>query len=494
MMHARLTSVDDVNGPAQLPGYVPQEHGVGIVHIGPGAFHRAHQAVMTDDALAHVGGAWRIVGVSLRSAKSATELNKQNGLYTLIQRGPVASTARVIAAIDHVIASDPEATLQMLCDPAVRVVTLTVTEAGYGIERESHQPDMNNPVVLSDLENPAEAVGVLGLLVASIVRRREAGVEPFTILSCDNLPTNGKFLRDGLIGFARSSYGSELAKWIKHNIACPCSMVDRITPAPTSDTFNDVAHLIGCEDKAAVESEPFIQWIIEDNFPSGRPGWEAGGALFVADVTLYERMKLMMLNGCHSMLAYSGYLAGKPFVRDVMADEHLSMLVQRHFDKAAELLQSLPGVDYTDYASELAERFSNPSIAHRTFQIASDGTEKLPQRIFQPAMEALESDKDVRPFAFATAMWMRFCLQRHDDGGCYELHDPRSAEIAQLVKGNGHNSSLLSDAIHSLPDLIPHKLRLNDAWRESVTDVLTIALNDGCVAAVRREAEMSCGM
>ena len=151
-------------------------------------------------------------------------------------------------------------------------------------------------------------------------------------------------------------------------------------------------------------------------------------------------------------------------------------------------------MDYTDYASELAERFSNPSIAHRTFQIASDGTEKLPQRIFQPAMEALESDKDVRPFAFATAMWMRFCLQRHDDGGSYELHDPRSAEIAQLVKGNGHNSSLLSDAIHSLPDLIPHKLRLNDAWRESVTDVLTIALNDGCVAAVRREAEMSCGM
>ena len=381
----------------------------------------------------------------------------------------------------------------MLCDPAVRVVTLTVTEAGYGIDRDSHQPDMNNPVVLSDLAKPAEASGVLGLLVASIARRRESGVAPFTLLSCDNLPANGEFLRDGLIGFARSSYGSDLAEWIKDNIACPCSMVDRITPASTGSTFVDAARLTGCEDKAAVESEPFIQWIVEDNFPSGRPCWEAGGALFVADVTMYERMKLMMLNGCHSMMAYSGYLAGKALVRDVMADEHLSMLVQRHFKATTELLQTLPGVDYSDYALELTERFSNPSIAHQTFQIASDGTEKIPQRIFQPAMEALDADKNVRPFAFATAMWMRFCLQQHDDGSSYELHDSRAAEIARLVKGNGHNGSLLSDAIHSLPGLIPQKLRHSNEWRELVADILTVALNDGCVAAVRREAEVSCG-
>ena len=491
-MCSRLSSLDGVTESVQIPRYVPDQHRVGIVHIGMGAFHRAHQAVMTDDALAHQGGDWRIVGVSLRSKNIAAELNNQNGLYTLLERGEGSTQARVIAAIDHVIAADAKATIAMLCDPRVRVVTLTVTEAGYGIDRETRQPDMNNPVVSADIANPAASVGVLGLLVESIKRRRESAVEPYTVLSCDNLPANGEFLCDGVTAFSRSAYGDELADWIDNNVAFPCSMVDRITPASTNATYDEARRHTGCDDRAAIETEPFTQWIIEDNFPSGRPQWEAGGAVFVADVSPYERMKLMMLNGSHSMLAYSGHLTGMIFVRDVMQNEYLAALVQRHLKCTASLLESLPGVDYSDYAFALTKRFSNPSIAHQTFQIASDGTEKLPQRIFQPAVEALNADKDTRPFAFSTAMWMRFCLRQLDDDTSYELRDPRALEIARVVEPAGRDSTLVSEAIHSLPDFVPQQLSQDNHWRQVIDEVLGVAFKDGCLAVVKREAEIYC--
>lgn len=490
-MCALLTSLNEINDTVQRPGYLPEQHGVGIVHIGVGAFHRAHQALITDDALAKHGGDWRIVGASLRSKDIAKELNAQNGLYTLLERGATATTARVVASIDHVIAADADAILSMLCKPCIRVVTITVSEAGYGIDRKSQLPDKNNPMVAADVANPDKAAGVLGLLVTAIHRRREAGIDPFSVLSCDNLASNGKYLRSGVVGFARIAYGDELADWLSTHIAFPSSMVDRITPASTQDTYQDAAHLTGCEDKAAIETEPFCQWIIEDNFPSGRPKWEAGGASFVADVSPYEHMKLTMLNGCHSMLAYSGYLTGKTFVRDVMQDEHLVRLVRRHLSAAAFVLNELPGIDYAEYASALAERFSNPAIAHQTLQIASDGTQKLPQRIFQPAIDTLNTNGDVRPFAFATAMWMRYCLGKGDENVEYELKDPRAAEIADAVTDCAHDAVLLSEALHSLPNLIPPELSSNDEWRSSINDILLFILQSGCIAAVEREAKIA---
>ena len=350
-MHDRLTTLSDVTKRVRLPRYVPADHGIGIVHIGVGAFHRAHQAVMTDDALEKYGGDWRIVGVSLRSTGTATELNAQNGLYTVLEKGLAETTARIVASIDRVIATDPDTALLKLCDPLVRIVTLTVTESGYGIDYESRLPDVTNSVVVADLSKPDKPAGVLGLVVAAIHRRRQSGFEPFAVVSCDNLPANGQILRDGVIGFARRGYNEELADWIMNHVAFPCSMVDRITPASTQDTHLEATRLIGCEDLAAVETEPFIQWIIEDNFPSGRPKWEAGGESFVSDITPYERMKLTMLNGTHSMLAYTGFLTGKPFVRDVMQYEHLVALVTRHLGATASALDTLPDVDYNEYAS-----------------------------------------------------------------------------------------------------------------------------------------------
>lgn len=224
-----------------------------------------------------------------------------------------------------------------------------------------------------DLLNPQAPAGVLGLLVAALARRRAAGLPPFTVLSCDNLPENGAHLRDGVIGFARL-VDAPLAEWIAAKVAFPSSMVDRITPAPTATTLAEAQRQTGCVDLAAVECEPFIQWVIEDHFPQGRPQWEAGGALFVPDVLPYERMKLTMLNESHSMLAYSGFLSGHRYVRGVMSDPALAVLVGRHLKAAAAVLPPLPGLDAADYATALIERFRNPAIAHETYQISMDGT------------------------------------------------------------------------------------------------------------------------
>lgn len=484
----RLTEIGQLNGPVRRPGYRPGDCGTGIVHLGIGAFHRAHQAVVTDDALAQHGGDWRIVGVSLRSTAIAQALNPQNGLYTLIEKGTSGTSARLVGSIARVVAADPAAALTELCDPAVRIVTLTVTEKGYGIDRRSRAPDLSQPLVRDDLARPDAPRGVLGLLFAAIKHRRVAGYAPFAVLSCDNLPENGASLRDGVIGFAAMFGDDALADWIAENVAFPSSMVDRITPAVTCETLAEARRQTGCDDHGAIETEPFLQWVIEDNFPSGRPKWETGGALFVDDVAPYEQMKLTMLNGSHSMMAYAGFLTGKRYVRDVMGDADLAALVTRHLSVAAARLQPLKGIDFSGYAAALEKRFRNPEIAHETRQIAMDGTQKLPQRLFQPAVGALNAGQDPRAFAFATAMWMRFCLGKTDDGASHDLNDPRETELTDAVAGKSQDAAAISDALHELPDLIPPRLGADTAWRSTVEEILATALRQGCRNAIHKEA------
>ncbi len=484
----RLASLGDVTGPARLPGYDPQAHGRGIVHLGIGAFHRAHQAAMTDDALAAQGGDWRITGISLRSKDVAQAMNPQNGLYTLIERGAVGTSARVIAAIRDVIAADPAAALAAMVDPKVRIVTLTVTEKGYGIDRSTRDADPHHPAVAADLADPMHPSGTLGLLTEALRQRRDTGISPFTVLCCDNLPENGTLLRDGVTGFARR-IDPALAEWIAAHVAFPSSMVDRITPAATPETQAEAQRQTGCTDLAAVETEPFLQWVIEDHFPTGRPAWERAGALLVTDVAPYERMKLTMLNGSHSMLAYAGFLKGHRYVRDVMADPALAALVARHHKAAALALPPLPGIDLAAYAMALQDRFRNPAIAHETFQIAMDGTEKLPQRIFQPAVLALEKGQDLRPFAFATAAWMRYALGQTDAGQPYPLRDPREAEIRATLSPLPREGAALSQALLNLPGFSPDPLRNAPDWRRLTAECLSMMLNHGMAETIRKEAQ-----
>ena len=401
----RLTTVVQV--PEGLrPAYAPAAHGVGIVHLGLGAFHKAHQAALTDLALAAKGGNWRILGVSLRSPKASEELAPQNGLYALIEKGAEGTSARVIGAIADAICSagDPEPTLQAMAAAPTKIVSLTVTEKAYGLNRATQGCDPSHPAVAADLAAPDKPQGVLGLLTEALRRRRAAGIAPFTVLCCDNLPENGTLLRGALVDFARN-IDPALADWIAADVAFPSTMVDRITPAATEATLAEAQALTGTEDHAAVETETFFQWVIEDDFPQGRPAWETAGVIFTEDVPAFEAMKLRMLNGSHSMLAYAGFHAGLPFVRDVMAHAPMAKLVRRHLAAAAATLPPIPGIDLIAYADALAARFENPGIAHETFQIAMDGSEKMPQRIFSAVPDARTHGVKIRPFAFATAPW-----------------------------------------------------------------------------------------
>lgn len=484
-----LSKLLSAAGEASRPGYDPGSHGIGIVHLGIGAFHRAHQAVYTDDALARSGGDWRILGVSLRSAGIVDALNAQDGLYTLLTRGGDGTSARIVGSIAGAAAASRavEPVLAALEEAKTKLVTLTVTEKAYGIDRAAGDIDAGHPAVAADLASPRSPTGVLGILVEGLRRRRAAGVPPFTVLCCDNLPENGKLLRLGVTALARR-LDPELAAFIEGEVAFPSSMVDRITPAATAETVAEARRLTGLDDEAAIETESFTQWVIEDRFPLGRPDWEAGGALFVDEVGPYEHMKLRMLNGSHSMLAYAGFLSGHEHVRDVMADQALAFLVRRHMAAAAATLKPLGGIDRAEYAEELLARFRNPAIAHATYQIAMDGTEKLPQRIAAPAVEALETGSPVRPFAFALAMWMRYCLGRSEAGEPYALRDPREAEIRSAVDAAGGHPDAVVGNLLALPGVFPGRLLESD-FKNLVLDCLQQAIRVGVSAAVKAEAD-----
>ncbi|MBY6006018.1 mannitol dehydrogenase family protein [Salipiger bermudensis] len=471
----RLSSLDQV--PAALrPGYDPAAHGVGIVHLGLGAFHKAHQAALTDLALAASGGDWRILGVSLRSPRASEELHPQNGLYTLIEKGAEGTKARVIGAIADAVCSagDSDPVLATMAGEATRIVSLTVTEKAYGLDRAARGCDPSHPAVAADLAAPAAPQGVLGLLTEALRRRREAGLAPFTVLCCDNLPENGVLLRGAVVDFARR-LDPALSDWIAAEVAFPSTMVDRITPAATEATRAEAATRLGCEDLAAVETERFFQWVIEDNFPLGRPDWEAAGVIFTSDVSAFEAMKLRMLNGSHSMLAYAGFHAGDTYVRDVMADAPLAALVRRHLAAAAATLPPIEGIDTGGYAEALLRRFENPAIAHATFQIAMDGSEKMPQRIFSAIPDARRGGVPLRAFAFATAAWLRHVSGRTHDCAPYDLRDPISGRLQALaadldapeIVAGLRDSGILSASVAG-----------DDAFWEEVTEILAPMLTE----------------
>jgi fructuronate reductase len=483
-----LSALDELPPTVRRPDFDPRAAGVGIVHLGAGAFHRAHQAVYTDDALAADTGNWRIRGVSLRSTDIADALNPQNGLYTLVERGPDGTTARIVASIDSVIAASRQtgAALAAMVDPMTRIVSLTVTEKAYGIDRDRHGILSDHPSIAPDLRSPSQPRGAVGLLVEALRLRRERRLAPFTVLCCDNLPENGALLRAGVLDFAQQ-IAPPLARWIEASVDFPSTMVDRITPASTATTLADAAALTGWEDLAAVETESFSQWVIEDRFTGGRPAWEAGGVIFVDDVAAYERMKLRMLNGTHSMLAYAGFLTGHRYVRDVMADKVMAKLVARQLEAATGTLPNLAGIDLRDYAEALCERFANPAIAHETRQIAMDGTEKLPQRLVAPAIDVARRGGDLRPFAFAVAAWMRYALGRTEEGEPYALRDPLESEIRQAVAKSGTAAEIVA-ALHELDSLFPAELTGNRNWTHEVTAILGDMLERGIAATLAEEA------
>ncbi|MGR9165971.1 mannitol dehydrogenase family protein [Rhizobium leguminosarum] len=478
-MSERLQTLSGLAPTAKLPAYDRNQLKSGILHLGPGAFFRAHFAPFTDAALAASGGDWGIEVASLRTADVADHLNEQNGLYTMLIRDTSGTVAQVIGPIlrAHVATRDPAGLLDRLEDPTIRIVSLTVTEKAYGMDTATGGLDLNHADVAADLANRHAPRGVIGYLVEGLSRRRAKGIAPFTPLSCDNLPSNGAVLKRLVLDFAERVDPS-LRQWIEANVPFPSTMVDRITPASTEATYQDAERLTGRQDLAAIETEPFTQWVIEDHFANGRPAWEKAGALMVTDVSAYEKMKLRMLNGAHSLLAYLGYIGGYEFIRDVMDDAGLAALAYRHMHAAARTLDAVPGIDLDDYASELIARFANKAIAHRTYQIAMDGTQKLPQRLLEPATEALAHGDKAETYAIAVAAWMRYAIGEHGNGERYELRDPRAGEIAALIADVPRTGLAISAALFTLPGLFPAALTGHRAWTQDVSDKLEILIQD----------------
>ena len=443
------------------PGYDRASLKPGILHIGVGAFHRAHQAVYTDAALAKEFGDWGIVGVSLRSVDIVHDLRAQDGLYTVIARSGAGDSAQVVGSVVRGLSGteDREEILSLMADPAIRVVTITVTEKAYGYDPASGGLDRSHPSVAADLADPRAPVGVVGYLVEGLSRRHAAGLPPFTVLCCDNLPTNGRIVRRLVIEMA-GARDPALANWISGQGAFPCSMVDRIVPAATEETRARAERLIGAEDELALDTEPFMQWVIEDHFISGRPKWEAGGALFVGDVEPYEKMKLRLLNGSHSLMAYLGQLHGLTYIRDVIAVPDYREKVRRHMAAVLQTLDPVPGIDLEAYQAQLVERFSNPGVAHSTRQVAMDGSQKLPQRIMLPAVEELAKGGDASAFAYVLAVWMAYLAK------VAEISDPRAAELKAAAARSAPDDP--SAPFFEIPGLFPRALVENGAWRALV--------------------------
>ena len=405
---------------AAVPAYDITGVRPSVVHIGPGVFHRAHQAVYCDDVLATGSLSGGVCAVSLRSADLHRALARQGHLYTLLERGDGGDRARLIGAIRETVvaAGDPEAALRRLTDPAVQVVTITVTEAGYCSAGPSGPLDTSRPEIAHDLAHPAAPRSLPGLLVEALVRRRAAGTDPLTVVSCDNLRANGPATRRVVSEFAEHR-GGDLAGWIHGTVAFPSSMVDRMVPATTEDVRVLAARRTGRADAWPVVTEPFSQWVLEDRFPCGRPPWERAGVELVGDVAPFEQVKLRILNGAHSALAYLGLLAGHATIADAVEDEVLRSAVEamlRH--EVVPTLAPPPGLDLPAYAARVLRRFANRPLVYATAKVAGDGSQKLPVRILGTVADRLAAGAGVERLALVVAAWAACVL------------GPRSGELA----------------------------------------------------------------
>jgi mannitol 2-dehydrogenase len=422
-----------------VPQYDRKAITAGIVHISVGGFHRAHQAMYLDrlmnEGLAHD---WGICGVGLLPGDRhmADVLHSQDGLYTLITKAPDGSrAARVIGSIvDYLYAPDEtDAVLDKLASPDIRMVSLTVTEAGYNVHRVTGEFDPDGPGIADDLADPARPRTVFGLIVEAVSRRRAAGVAPFTIVSCDNVQGNGHVARAAICGFA-TLRDPELGAWVAEHVAFPNSMVDRITPATADDDYRIVREEFGIADEWPVVCEPFTQWVLEDHFTSGRPPLERAGVQVVEDVEPYERMKLRLLNASHQALGYAGYLAGYRLVHEAMADPAFVEFLRGYMCKEAiPSLLPVPGVDLDDYVAELLERFANPAIRDTLARLAVDSSERMPKFLLPVIRHQLGTGGPVDRAIAVVACWARYAEGRDEQGEPIEVVDAAAAVLTEAA-------------------------------------------------------------
>ncbi|NRP21789.1 Mannitol 2-dehydrogenase [Ensifer adhaerens] len=472
-----LASLNDVAATASVPTYDRATLSAGIVHFGVGNFHRAHQAIYLDDLFnAGEDHDWGIIGAGVLPSDSVMrdKLAAQDYLTTVVEQDNNKSGARVTQPmIDMLPVGDPEAVIAGLADPRVRIVSMTITEGGYFIDASGEfNPD--HPAIVTDGNEPLAPKTVFGLIVAGLKARRAAGLKPFTVMSCDNIPHNGKVTASAVVGTARLS-DPEFADWIAANVAFPNAMVDRITPATSEREISHCLETYGIDDNWPVYCEEFKQWVLEDNFPAGRPALEKVGVQFVADVSPYEHMKIRILNGGHAALAYPAALLDIHFVHEAMNDPDIrAFLGKLERDEIIPIVPQVPDTNLNEYYEIIERRFSNPKIADTIPRLAHDGSNRQPKFILPSTADNLAQGNDVVGLALVSALWCQYLLGETDSGRPIPATDPNLGRVKSAARQAASNP----DAFLALGDVFG-SLGSNDLFRVRFAQALSALQANG---------------
>jgi len=489
MRRLGFSTLSELPAAVARPSYEPRTIGIGIVHLGIGAFHRAQTAVYSDDALALEPGDWGVCGVSLRSAGVRDCLAPQDGLYTSVERSPSKVRRRVIGSVREVLFLDDQRheVHSRLVAPSTRIVTLTITEKGYCHDPATGRLNFAHPDIAHDLADAGHPVSAVGILAAALDARRGSHGQPFTVLCCDNLPHNGALVGGLVLSYAERR-DATLAHWIRDHVTFPSTMVDRIVPATTPGDIADNDAALGMHDAAPVVHEPFKQWAIEDNFAAGRPAWERAGAQLVDDVAPFEAMKLRLLNASHSAFAYLGYLTGYEFIYQVAAQRDFITYMRGLMHEVVPTLAVPTGVDVSAYQEALVERFRNPALPHRTQQIAMDGSQKLPQRLLGTVRDNLVTGHGIDRLTLAVAGWMRYVAGVDEAGREIKVSDPLASEFARIAASHRGDPGGLARGLLGLRAVFGEDLPADPRFAGKVVAWLTGLYADGAARTVARAA------
>jgi mannitol 2-dehydrogenase len=457
----------------QVPKYDRQKVGQSIMHVGVGGFHRAHQALYMDDLL-HQGGDshWGYCGVGLlkHDARIRDVMLSQDCLYTLVERSLEGDKARIIGSIVRFLfgPDDPEKVIEQMASPQTRIVSLTITEGGYYIDQSNGEFNAKHPDIQYDLAHPHEPRCSFGYLMEALDRRRLRGLPPFTLMSCDNIQSNGEVAKKMLTAFAELR-DPVFRNWLTENCIFPNSMVDRITPATTDEHRTLVKEKFEIDDGWPVMTESFKQWVIEDHFVQGRPAWELVGAQMTNDVLPYEKMKLRLLNASHQALCYIGMLLGYQLVHETMADDDIRELVAKMMDReVTPLLDAVPGVDLTDYKKTLIERFANPAIRDQLSRIGIYGSSGIPKFVLPSIEEQLQRRGPIKLLSFTVASWFRYLDGLDESGKEMPMLDPMAETLRQRAKAAGRDARQLL----AMREIFSEELGNSPAFVKEVSETL----------------------
>ena len=441
-------------GIVTVPSYNRSELTAGIVHFGVGGFHRAHQAMVIDDLLGE-GKARDFaicgVGVLEQDRRMKLVMDDQDCLYTLVLKHPDGHReSRVIGSIiEYLLAvDDPDAVIEKMASPAIRIVSLTITEGGYNFDQVTGEFDLSNPDVQHDLQDAAVPKTVFGLVAAALARRRERGIDPFTVMSCDNIQGNGHVAQKMFTAFARAK-DADFGEWMAAAVKFPNSMVDRITPVTSDDDRAEVRDTLGIEDEWPVVAEPFFQWVLEDDFGLGRPPVDDANVQLVHDVEPYELMKLRLLNASHQGLCYFGYLSGYRYAHEACADPAMTAFLLGYMnDEASPTLLPVPGIDLEDYKRTLIARFSNPEVRDTLARLCAESSDRIPKWLLPVVREQLEAGGPIARSAAIVASWARYAEGTDETGGPIAVIDRLAAELVPLAQSQrAHRTAFIENTI-----------------------------------------------